>query len=266
MVSIIVPCYNQAKYLDECLQSVLDQTYTSWECIIVNDGSPDGTEEVAKNWLDKDNRFKYIDRENGGVSAARNTGIFEAKGNFILPLDGDDYISNDYLSLAVKEFKENENLKLVYCKAEKFGTVNGEWNLESFSLEKIAIANMIFCSAMFKKEDWFKVGGYDEKMIYGIEDWEFWIHLLKEGGQVHQINKVCFYYRVKISSRSTNLDKEKIQRKEMVKYINIKHADFYIKCFGTFQKMIDEKKGMKAKLESKKYVLKLFLKTFLKIN
>ena len=63
LISVIVPCYNQAQYLDECLQSVLDQTYQNWECIIVNDGSPDHTEEVAKKWTEKDPRFKYLKKE-----------------------------------------------------------------------------------------------------------------------------------------------------------------------------------------------------------
>ena len=73
-VSIIVPCYNQAQYLDDCLQSVLDQTYQDWECIIVNDGSPDNTAIIASVWTARDPRFKYIYKENGGLSSARNAG------------------------------------------------------------------------------------------------------------------------------------------------------------------------------------------------
>ena len=83
-VSIIVPCYNQAHYLDESLQSLLDQTYTNWECILVNDGSPDATEEIAKQWEARDSRFVYLYKENGGVSSARNLGIATAKADFIL--------------------------------------------------------------------------------------------------------------------------------------------------------------------------------------
>lgn len=70
IVSIIVPCFNQAQYLDECLQSVLNQTFKDWECIIVNDGSPDNTEEITQEWIKKDNRFKYIFITNSGVSNA----------------------------------------------------------------------------------------------------------------------------------------------------------------------------------------------------
>lgn len=94
LISVIVPCYNQAQYLDECLQSVLDQTYTDWECIIVNDGSPDHTEEIAKKWVEKDTRFIYLSKENGGLSDARNYGLKQARGAYVWFIDGDDYIND----------------------------------------------------------------------------------------------------------------------------------------------------------------------------
>lgn len=92
LVSVIIPCYKQAQYLDEALQSVFNQTYANWECIIVNDGSPDNTAEVANWWLEKDRRFRYLIQENAGLSSARNSGIDYATGEFILPLDADDKI------------------------------------------------------------------------------------------------------------------------------------------------------------------------------
>lgn len=106
LISIIVPCYNQAEYLDECLQSVLDQTYYNWECIIVNDGSSDNTEIVAQQWLNKDGRFKYSAKENAGLSLARNTGIANTNGEFILPLDADDKIGKDYCTKAIEVFSK----------------------------------------------------------------------------------------------------------------------------------------------------------------
>ena len=89
-VSVIVPCYNQGEYLADALESVLYQTFTDWECIIVNDGSSDNTEEVANKFCELDKRFKYISQTNQGVSAARNNGIKASSGTYILPLDGDD--------------------------------------------------------------------------------------------------------------------------------------------------------------------------------
>ena len=95
LISVIVPCYNQANFLDETLNSILNQSYTNWECIIVNDGSPDDTENVAQKWTNKDHRFQHISKENGGLSSARNSGLEVAKGDFIQFLDSDDLLSSD---------------------------------------------------------------------------------------------------------------------------------------------------------------------------
>ncbi|MHB1105161.1 MAG: glycosyltransferase family 2 protein [Lutibacter sp.] len=263
LVSIIVPCYNQAQYLDEALQSVLDQTYTIWECIIVNDGSPDNTEEIAKKWVEKDSRFKYLFKENGGLSSTRNYGITHAIGEFILPLDADDKIATKYIELALYEFSINTNLKLVYCKAEKFGKETGEWKLNKFSLKNLASENMIFCSAFFKRKDWETIGGYDVKMVYGWEDWEFWIRLLKNGGQVKCLNSTNFFYRTNDNSMTSQLKEENF--KYLKDYLSIKHADFFIGQYGSFFDLKDEifnhsnnVQILNKKMQSKSFLIKKF--------
>ncbi|MFP3089895.1 glycosyltransferase [Treponema sp. TIM-1] len=107
LVSIIVPCYNQARYLDICLESVISQTYPDWECIIVNDGSPDNTDEIAQKWCKRDSRFRYFKKENGGVSSARNYGLKIANGDYIQFLDSDDIIANNKFELQLKLLKKN---------------------------------------------------------------------------------------------------------------------------------------------------------------
>ncbi|WBV55544.1 glycosyltransferase family A protein [Chryseobacterium sp. Chry.R1] len=260
-ISIIVPCYNQAQFLDECLETVLDQNYENWECIIVNDGSPDNTEEIAKKWIEKDPRFQYIYKENGGLSSARNAGIEISKGTWILPLDADDKISSRYLDLAAKEF--NKGYTIIYCEAEKFGSENGSWELPAYSRKMLAVKNMIFCSAFFKREDWMKAGGYDTNLIYGWEDWDFWISLLKEKGNVFKIKEVGFYYRIKeismIKEMSANGNSKKLYTHNI---IYRKHIEFFTKELGSFEnlfeaneKLTSENKHLKAILNSKRYVL-----------
>lgn len=122
-ISIIVPCYNQAQYLDECLQSVLNQTFISWECIIVDDGSPDNTEEVAKKWVEKDFRFKYIAQPNKGVSAARNLGITNAIGKYIQFLDGDDILECRKLEYQFLILETDDKIDIVYGGSRYF--ING---------------------------------------------------------------------------------------------------------------------------------------------
>jgi glycosyltransferase involved in cell wall biosynthesis len=263
-ISVIVPCYNQAQYVGEALQSILDQTYLNWECIVVNDGSTDDTASVVKVWLAEDERFDYVEQKNMGVSNARNSGIARAKGEIILPLDADDKIAKDYLELAVKEFCEDSSLKLVYCNAHKFGNVNGFWDLPSFSLLNLAKENLIFSSALYKKNDWERINGYDEKMEHGWEDWEFWISLLKDGGRVKKIDKIGFFYRIRQNSRNSSIDGT--VAKQLYKYISIKHADFFINQFGSFfelrGQMVKIEKHHQAQINSEKFVIDLFFKTF----
>jgi glycosyltransferase involved in cell wall biosynthesis len=247
MVSVIVPCYNQAQYLSEALESVLNQTYNDWECVIINDGSSDNTEEVANEWLIRDHRFKYVKIENGGLSNARNAGISDAEGELILPLDADDRIGQDYLHLAVDKFSLNENLKLVYCHAQKFGAVDEDWDLEPYSLEKLAKGNMIFCSSIFKKSDWERVRGFDVNMIYGWEDWEFWINILKDGGEVLKLKEVCFFYRIKDESMLKRMDIHK--QKEMFNYMSLKHTGFYIERVGSFIELSQQNSKYKNQIE-----------------
>ena len=260
LISVIVPCYNQAQYLDECLQSVLDQTYQNWECIIVNDGSPDHTEEVAKKWLEKDPRFRYIDKENGGLSSARNIAIREAKGDWILPLDADDRIGNLYLELASLEF--NKDYSIIYSEAEFFEGKKGRWNLCEFSVNEMAKQNCIFCSAFFRKSSWEKVRGYDINLIYGLEDWEFWISIIRKvSTNVYKIPEICFYYRVKNVSMIKNLNTDK--RKFALDYISIKHVDFFVSEMGNFIELLDYKSQYEIILHNKSY--KIFDKYFLKL-
>lgn len=97
MISIIVPVYNVEKYLDECIQSIVSQSYTDWECILIDDGSTDNSGLLCDKWAKQDNRIKVIHQENQGVSAARNQGIDNSKGEFITFIDSDDWVESEYL-------------------------------------------------------------------------------------------------------------------------------------------------------------------------
>jgi len=229
LVSIIVPCYNQAQYLPDALESVLAQTYSDWECIIVNDSSPDNTEAIAREWCEKDKRFQYIHKKNGGVSSARNVGIKNSSGKFILPLDADDKISVDYLRLAVFEFEKTPDLKLVYGQAEFFGQKDGVWKLWSYSYELLLQLNIIYCSAIYKRSDYEEANGYDELMINGLEDWEFWISLLKSNGKIKLLNETVFYYRIKDVSRNKMINT--ISERALYDFVFTKHLNTYLEYF-----------------------------------
>lgn len=228
LVSIIVPCYNQGDFLADALDSVLAQEYTSWECIIVNDGSTDNSEEIALSYTKKDPRFHYLSHPNSGVSYSRNRGISECLGELILPLDGDDKISKNYLSLAVSHFIKNPDTKLVYCKARLFGRHNMVWNLPEYNYTQLLFDNMIFCSALFRKKDFMETAGFDVDMDKGLEDWEFWLRFLKPTDIVYRIPEICFFYRIKKSSRNTDINKHEQNLKALYDKIVSKHRHLYM--------------------------------------
>ncbi|MBD8084305.1 glycosyltransferase family 2 protein [Chryseobacterium caseinilyticum] len=265
LISIIVPCYNQAQYLDECLQSVIGQTYQKWECIIVDDGSPDHTEEIAKSWAERNSRFRYFKKENGGVSAARNFGIDKAEGEWILPLDGDDRIGNLYLEKAAQNM--SSDVELIYCNAEFFGTEKRIWNLPDYSFKEILKHNLIFCSAFYRKSSFLMTGGYDTDMIKGFEDWEFWINLLHPRTKVLKLDYTGFFYRRKEVSRDTMINNDTENLKKIENYIYRKHSEKYTAAYGNFFDMEKEIQSAKDEIENLKYhnarLLKLADETFL---
>ena len=225
-VSVIIPCYNQGKFLKETVDSVISQSFADWECIIIDDGSADNTASVAKELSNKDPRIRYIYQENQGVSVARNNAIRQSSGKYILPLDADDLIAPTYLEEAVDYLEEHPEVKVVYCKAEKFGAVNCKWNLPDYDFNKMLFENLLFCTALFRRSDFDKCGGYNENMKAGIEDWDFWLSLLGPDDKVYRIDKVLFYYRIKEVSRNT-VAKDDEKMTSLFRTIYENHKDYY---------------------------------------
>lgn len=201
VLSIIIPCYNSERTLEKTLESVLNQNYHDWEVILVNDGSTDNTEVIALAWVNKDKRIRYFSKSNGGLGKARNFGIAKAVGKYILPLDSDNLVEPDFATIAMEIFDKDNEVGVVHGHGEYFGEKTGIWDVDEFNLERLLVVNYIDACAIYKKELWAKVGGYDEKMPYqGHEDWELWIAFGVLNVNFHHLNQVSFKYFV--SSRS----------------------------------------------------------------
>lgn len=210
LVSIITPCYNQAQYLPEALDSVLRQTYPHWECIIVNDGSKDNTEEVALAYCKEDSRFHYYYKENSGVCDTRNFAVSKSKGMYLLPLDADDKIGERYLEKAVDWFEKDEAVDAVYGKGVFFGELEGEIILKPFDYETLMLENVFYNSVIFRRSRFENIGGYNINMRNGWEDWELMISLLDEQSRVVKLPDLCYYYRILSGSRERSItDKQK---------------------------------------------------------
>lgn len=211
-VSVVIPCYNQAHYLDEALQSIIHQTHKNWECIIVNDGSTDHTESVVKKWELKDVRFKYISKKNGGLSSARNAGLKLASGNYIQFLDADDVLAPTKLeeslaalkntpknAIAVTDFlmlsnKTNQSLP-PFCELKQ-ELINPEEILYNWDVKfTIPIHCGLFPATASKNI------GFEES-LKGKEDWVFWIKISRLVSKLYFIDKPLVHYRLNPDSMS----------------------------------------------------------------
>lgn len=243
-VSIIVPCYNYAHFLAEALDSVMAQTYSNWECIIVNDGSPDNTEEVALEYCRKDKRFSYYYKENGGHSSARNFGIKQSNGIYILPLDPDDILADYFLEKAVVVLDKNKAVKIVCFEVQSFGDSNDILKMPGYDLRSLLVVNYLVNTCMFRKEDFEQTDGYDETML-AFEDWNLWISILKTGGEAIGLPDIGYYYRIKEMSifKSVLNDRSRLF-KDLLKLYN-NHADLYEQYFDSPISLIQENEKLK---------------------
>lgn len=258
-ISIIVPTYNLSNYIVDCLKSISNQSFQNWECIIVNDGSTDNSELIIKNYIKHNPRFIYIYQENQGVSSARNNGVLNSCGKYILPLDGDDIIQPNYLEKCFELFEKNEHLRLIYTKGVFFDGSVSEWNLPNYCYETLLKFNILPNTSMYLKDDFLRVGGYRLNMNKGLEDWDFWIALLSiyPDNCVHRIDEFLFNYRILQNSRSNQLSARSnlLSMKNMVLENNI---SIYIEKYGDLHEKVISFENLKKRNE--KLPIKIILK------
>jgi glycosyltransferase involved in cell wall biosynthesis len=229
LISIIIPCYNHGAFIREAIESVESNAKEfSYEIIINNDGSSDN---ATINELEKcqEEGYRILHQPNQGLAAARNNAISIAKGKYILPLDSDNKLHKNYLTKAIEILENNSGIDVVYGNPLFFGMQNGIIKVGEFDFFKIIRGNYIDACAVYKKEIWQKINGYDGNMpAMGHEDWEFWINIFINGGKFFYLDEVCFYYRSlpnsmakTISTPSENLNRTYIYQKHCSKIIAI---------------------------------------------
>ncbi len=263
LVTVVIPCFNQADFIDECINSVLNQSYKSIEIICVDDCSTDNSVERINKYTDLKNFRLIKNSQNLGVCASRNIAINEANGLYILPLDGDDTIEPTYIEEAVHVISSNEDIGIVYCQARFFGGINQNWDLPDFNVDDFLFNNCIFCTALFRKSDFLRVGGYKPYMIDGFEDYELWICFVELGLKPYRIDKILFNYRRKhkISRSDRLMDSGRF--KDMKREILAHHFNFYLnnECFVRYitescpkliEQMKKENEQMKKENEQRK--------------
>ena len=210
-VSVVVPFYNGAKEtLEETLSSVYSQTYKNIEVLLIDDGSKDGSSEVARQLVDRFNQkggrlfqIQVHEKQNGGLGDARNFGFDRAIGKYVLPLDADDLIDETFIEKAIDLLEDpNNDYNLAVADLVGFGDWEYSWNLPKYDPQDLRYFNAFHCSAVIVKSLWDNTpGGYPRTTLFGYEDWAFWLEAEKYVGlKPVNIREPLFKYRLRKGS------------------------------------------------------------------
>lgn len=181
-ISVVVPLYSYGRFLREAFESICNQSIKPHEIIIVSDGCIDDGVEIAKQLIKEhpEQNVILIEKENGGLSSARNAGIEKATGEYIMCFDADDLMRPDCLK---EHLKLADDKSIVTCALMAFGNESYTARPQVATVEKLLKTNVIYSNSLFPRQAWIDVGGYDECELlrYGWEDREFWLRCLKAG-------------------------------------------------------------------------------------
>lgn len=224
-VSIIVPVYNMERFLAETLDSIWPAVAPSLavEVIVIDDGSTDGSLALARAYASEHGNIRVLTQPNAGPAVARNRAISEATGRYIFPLDADDLLGQGFLNEAARLLDERPDVKVVCGEDEFFGAKQGPWRLPRFSRKLLARRNLICASALYRRSDWEQAGGYCDRIV-GYEDWDFWITILKGGGNVVRLSQPAIYYRIRSSSKRI---RDRKFKRHSIDILNSRHAEFF---------------------------------------
>ena len=224
LISIIIPIYNTDQYLRQCLDSIINQSYKNFEVLLINDGSVDDSATICKEYVEKDSRIRYFEKENGGVSSARNLGLKNAKGNYITFVDSDDWVEENYLEVLYNALKENK-VDVAISTHKDFNMDDDLYYLPFYSEEQLHILDIgkvardeflelfpelssvshdfsCVASKLFKA-DLVKNLLFDESVNYG-EDLDFFFSMYLKVSSVFYVNKPTYIYRQHQQSASNN--------------------------------------------------------------
>ncbi|MCB0310468.1 MAG: glycosyltransferase family 2 protein [Bdellovibrionales bacterium] len=225
LISVIIPCYKQAEFLTEAVESVVRQTFSNWECLIINDGSPDNTSRVARDLIAKypESNIRLLEKTNGGLSDARNYGIRHSHGRYILPLDCDDKLDRRMLEKSVALLEQDSDIGFIYTHMQTFGLENVLHYNGDFSLELVKEANRNPYCSLYRKKIWEENGGYNTNLD-SYEDWDFWIGAAERGYKGKLLPEPLFYYRTKPNSMLTEALK---RHDKLVAQIALNHPEAF---------------------------------------
>lgn len=266
LVSVVVICYNYARYLTEAVESVLNQTYSNVEIIIVNDGSTDNTHKVVQQIVKLYPKIRYIKQENKGVVYTRNRAIAESKGEYLIQLDADDFLDSNYVQEVMK-VAQNTDADIVYTDFETFGIREPrKSDFPEHNIERLKNANYIHIASLIKRA---AVGGirFDPELDKrSHEDWDFFLCLSAQGAKAMKCKGTLLHYRIHGEGRNNSVNSASHRLDYLVTYSYIisKHvksdpgnyeylfgqtaAAWYKTLYGNYQRVTGEKEELARQL------------------
>jgi Glycosyl transferase family 2 len=200
-ISVLLPCFNDGRWIDEALDSVRQQTFQDFEIVVVDDGSTDAA-TVRKLESISESNIRVFQTENRGLPAARNHAAAHARGELFCALDADDRLAATWFEKGQALLTSRPEITFVSHWLETFGDEHRTWKPERCDLPALLVKNTINGAALVRRAAFEAVGGYDESMRHGCEDWDFWLRLVEAGHQGAIIPEVLFYYRRHSTSMS----------------------------------------------------------------
>ncbi len=229
-LSVVIPTYNNQATIEETLKSIVNQTFTDFEIIIVNDGSSDRTLAIINSFSESYTNIIVVNQNNQGPSKSRNNGAKIALGDYLVFIDADDKVEATYFQKAIKILDENPKLQLVYSDVEFFGVKNGKWKLPKFELVSFLGSNCIPIFAVLRTSVFKNLNGFDENIDF-TEDWELWIRIVSNYDScVYKIEEPLYFYRKSAQKTSlTDLQHVDMINDRALFYIYKKHYNLYQK-------------------------------------
>jgi glycosyltransferase involved in cell wall biosynthesis len=222
-VSVVVPCYNGGRFLDELFAGLAAQTFRNFEIVIVDDGSTDPLTREKLAALDPE--IRLVRQENRGLPGARNSGFRAAVGEYVLPLDCDDTIEPTFLAETVAALDgARPDIGFVFTHMRLIGGLEGVMPRLFNRFDQLLLNKLPYCM-LIRKAAWEACGGYDETMRDGYEDWEFNIRLAAAGFGGIEIAKPLFVYRV--GAEGMLLSRSARMHGRLWRQVRERHADLY---------------------------------------
>ncbi len=220
-ISIVIPSYNQGEYLEDCLESVYNQTMSPLEILVIDDGSTDNSLEIANQYMFKDfpmieSPVRVISQVNKGLASARNTGIMNAKGDYIQFLDADDMLKENAIARLTQEIIQT-NADIVAPSFKEFGKSDREIILSGFTMEDLKVGNRLGYFSCIRRQALLEVGGYSPRMTYGFEDFHLWFDLFRRGKSISIVKDILVMYRVKEKSMLTEANAHALELMSQIK-------------------------------------------------